>query len=317
MPTKKVQQTEKSKEKAQTNVTPKAHSHLGRGLGALLGGNPDISVVAPQSPSRIQEKEFEKIKISLIDTNPFQPRTDFNEEALNELVESIKTQGVIQPITVRKIEGGRYQLIAGERRMRACKLAGFDTIIAYVRTADDVQMLEMGLIENLQRQDLNPIEIALSFQRLMNECDLKQEELSNRVAKSRPMIANYLRLLKLATPAQKAICERKITMGHGKILAALDDVDIQTDILNKVIAEELSVRQLESLVKNIKDKEENNNVQKVKITLPAHLKEAQKELTNYYNTKVAIKRNINGKGCITINFQGEQELQQLLERLKK
>ena len=315
MPTKKEQATQKPQELVSTNTHSKGHG-LGKGIGALLGSTPDVSIVTPQSPSRIQEKEFEKIKISLIDTNPWQPRSEFEEEALAELVESIKTNGLIQPITVRLGKNGRYQLIAGERRLRASKLAGMETIAAFIRTANDMQMLEMGLVENIQRKDLNPIEIALSFQRLMNECNLKQDELAAKVAKSRPLSANYLRLLKLSTPVQKYICEGRISMGHAKMLASLDDIDQQKEIADKVIADDLSVRQLENLIKKI-NQDKNADKKPTKLALPQHLVSVRQQLSEYYHADIKINRNIKGKGQIVLAFKNDKDLERILDLLKK
>ncbi|MBO4581709.1 MAG: ParB/RepB/Spo0J family partition protein [Bacteroidales bacterium] len=295
------------------NKNPKQRG-MGRGLDAILGiSNPDNSIVSRQSPSRIKENEFTEININLIDANPWQPRNDFEDEALQELCLSIKEHGLIQPVTVRSAKNGRYQLIAGERRLRACKMAGFTAIAAYIRSASDMQMLEMGLIENIQRKDLNPIEIALSFQRLINECNLKQEELSAKVAKSRPVITNYLRLLKLCTPVQQYICEGKISMGHAKALAGITDGDIQKTLAEKIISMGLSVRQAEEMAK----KAGTSALKKTKIKLPAHFVGEEKKLAAQYKTKVNIKRNIKGKGSINLHFSSDNELERLLFQLTK
>ena len=288
-------------------------SGLNRGLSSLL---PDESIVNINSPSRIQETTFSEIKLSLIDTNPWQPRSEFEENALIELAESIKTNGLIQPITVRVEKNGRYQLIAGERRLRASKMAGLDTIAAFIRTANDMQMLEMGLVENIQRKDLNPIEIAVSFQRLMNECNLKQDELATKVSKSRSLIANYLRLLKLSTPVQKQICEGQISMGHAKMLASLDDIDQQKEIAEKIITDGLSVRQLENLIKKI-NQDKNAEKKKTKIALPQHLVAVRQNLSAYYKSDIKINRNAKGKGHIVFEFKNDKDLERLLDLLKK
>jgi ParB family chromosome partitioning protein len=289
---------------------------LGQGLSALLGNYaPDASIVSPDSPSRIKETEQTKIQIDLIDANPWQPRTHFEEEALQELAESIKTHGLIQPVTVRKMENGRYQLIAGERRLRASKLAEIEDIPAYIRTANDMQVLEMGLIENIQRHDLNPIEIALSFQRLLVECNINQDKLSEVVFKSRSVISNHLRLLKLCPEVQSAISKREISMGHAKMLAAEDDATIQLAVLNKITTEELSVRQVEDLMRKLKQSEEKAKA--TKITLPQHVQDIKSSLKKTLNAKVDIKRNLQGKGNIVIGFSSDEELGKIVDFIVK
>ena len=191
-----------------------------------------------------------EISLDEIEVNPFQPRTHFDKEALQELSDSIKVQGIIQPITVRKLSKNKYQLISGERRFQASKLASLEKIPAYVRTADDQQMLEMALIENIQRENLNSIEIALSYQRLLTECDLKQEELGDRVGKNRTTVNNYLRLLKLPPDIQAALRDKRISMGHARAIINIENVDIQLDIFKKIISQDLSVRKVEQLVRD-------------------------------------------------------------------
>jgi len=290
---------------------------LGQGLSALLGdyNPPDESVVAANSPSRMKMTDLTKIDITLIDVNPWQPRTEFEEEALQELSESIKTHGLIQPITVRKIKGERYQIIAGERRMRASKLAELTEIPAYIRTASDMEMLEMGLIENIQRKDLNPIEVALSFQRLLDECNIRQEDLANRVSKSRSVVSNYLRLLKLYQPVQTAIVQGTITMGHAKMLASIEAEDRQTAILNKIVQEELSVRQVEELMRKLNQPETKQKP--APIGLPHHFQSVKNTLRTTFDTDVDIKRNLKGKGFIVIPFKSDNEFERITEMLKK
>jgi ParB family chromosome partitioning protein len=227
---------------------------LGRGISAML---PDADVVNPprhkfDRPTEVpvkQEKDVNEIKISDIEANPSQPRTHFDEEALKELTESIKTIGLIQPVTVRETEAGRYQIISGERRYRAAKVAGLTTIPVYIRKADDKDLLEMALVENIQREDLDAIEIAISFQRLIDECSLTQESLSERVGKKRATVANYLRLLRLPPQIQLFIRNRKLSMGHARAIVGVDDEKLQLKIARKTIDEELSVRQVETLIK--------------------------------------------------------------------
>ena len=290
---------------------------LGQGLSALLGdyNPPDETVVAANSPSRMKMTDLTKIDITLIDVNPWQPRTEFEEEALQELSESIKTHGLIQPITVRKIKGERYQIIAGERRMRASKLAELTEIPAYIRTASDMEMLEMGLIENIQRKDLNPIEVALSFQRLLDECNIRQEDLANRVSKSRSVVSNYLRLLKLYQPVQTAIVQGTITMGHAKMLASIEEEDRQTAILNKIVQEELSVRQVEELMRKFNQSETKQKP--APIGLPHHFQSVKNTLRTTFDTDVDIKRNLKGKGFIVIPFKSDNEFERITEMLKK
>lgn len=298
-------------------MSEKPKRGLGQGLSALLGdyNPPNESVVAADSPSRMKMSDLTKIDITLIDVNPWQPRTEFEENSLQELSESIKRHGLIQPITVRKIKGGRYQIISGERRVRASKLALLTEIPAYIRTASDMEMLEMGLIENIQREDLNPIEVALSFQRLLDECNLRQEDLANRVSKSRSVITNYLRLLKLYPPVQTAIVEGKITMGHAKMLASIEEEERQTAILNRVVKEELSVRQVEELMR--KYNQPDNQQKPKKIGLPHHFQTVKNSLKNTFNTTVEIKRNLKGKGNIVIAFKSDEEFERIIGILKK
>ncbi|MEM9859557.1 MAG: ParB/RepB/Spo0J family partition protein, partial [Bacteroidota bacterium] len=228
--------------------TPKKRNALGRGLGALLEDTPSP---APHElkPSPSTTNSMDEIEISSIEVNPFQPRTYFDKEALEELAESIAVQDIIQPITVRKLSSNQYQLISGERRLQASKLAGLKAVPAYVRVADDQQMLEMALIENIQRENLNAIEIALSYQRLLSECDLRQEELGDRVGKNRSTVNNYLRLLKLPPDIQIALRDKKISMGHARALINVDNVDHQLDIFSRIIQNDLSVRKVEELVR--------------------------------------------------------------------
>ncbi|MDR2406806.1 MAG: ParB/RepB/Spo0J family partition protein [Bacteroidales bacterium] len=290
---------------------------LGQGLDALLKNYnpPDETVVAADSPSRIITSNLNQIEIDLIDANPWQPRTEFEEDALAELTESIKTHGLIQPVTVRKTDDGRYQLIAGERRLRASKLANLKEIPAYIRTANDMDMLEMGLIENIQRKDLNPIEIALSFQRLLDECNIRQEDLANRVSKSRSVITNYLRLLKLCLPVQAAIVQGKITMGHAKMLATIEEEKQQLAILDKIVYEELSVRQVEELMR--KFNRSDDKLRATQIGLPQHFQSVKSMLKQTYDTDVEIRRNLKGKGNIIIAFKSDDEFERISEMLRK
>jgi len=288
---------------------------LGRGLSALLGNiSPDESIVGLDSPSRYKSAEFSFIDLNSIQTNPYQPRNNFEEIALNELMESIKQHGIIQPITVRKIDDNTYQLISGERRVKASQMAGLTNIPAYIRTATDLQAIEMALIENIQREDLNPIEIALSLQRLLNECNITQENLAEKVAKSRSVVTNYLRLLKLGTYAQKALISNQITFGHARALVTIEDVDTQESLVNKIINQKLSVRQTEDMLRKI---QQNKTVKTIRVTLPKHLQVVKQSLTENLKTKVDIKYNLKGKGNLIIQFKSEDELNRILSLIKK
>ncbi|MBE2247727.1 MAG: ParB/RepB/Spo0J family partition protein [Candidatus Competibacteraceae bacterium] len=294
---------------------------LGKGLSALLSGNTsEEEILIKNIPSR-SEAGVAMVDVSKIVTNPFQPRTEFEQEALEELAESIRTHGIIQPITLRKISDNQYQLISGERRFRASQLAGLTEIPAYIRTADDQAMLEMALIENIQREDLNAIEVALSYQRLMEECDITQEQLSNRVAKKRSTITNYLRLLKLPATIQQAIRQGSISMGHARALINAGSEKEQMSIYEKILSEGLSVRQVEALVSK------KSNVSKKKPDSPSTSKpsssstnsERQKtfklygdKLSAIIERPISILQNDNGEGVITIEFDTDEQLEKII-----
>ena len=284
---------------------------LGRGLGALLGG----AEIPTGASAHYAIGNNSMIKLESIEVNPFQPRTQFDEQALNELAQSIKTYGLIQPVTVRPIENGKYQLISGERRFRAAKMAGLTEIPAYVRTVDDVQSVQMALVENIQRSDLNAIEVALCYQLLIDECHLKQEELSDKLGKDRSTISNYLRLLKLASETQIAVRDKKITMGHARALVVIEDEDLQNKIVRQIISEGLSVRQTETLVKKYSSEFKNQKT-KVKITLSDEVRTFQSDLSKRLQTKVNIKKDISGKGTLTIPFASDEELKKIMKLLQ-
>ncbi|MDM1551220.1 MULTISPECIES: ParB/RepB/Spo0J family partition protein [Empedobacter] len=288
---------------------PNKNNRLGRGLSALLKDEPTVKTAQDEGAKKLVGNILE-IDLEKITANPWQPRTNFDKKALEELVSSIQTLGVIQPITIRKKPTGEYELISGERRFRASQLAGKKTIPAYVRLANDQEMLEMALVENIQRQDLDAIEIALSYQQLIDEIKLTQEELSKRVGKDRTSITNYLRLLKLDPIIQTGIRDGMISMGHGRALMAIDDTDLQFDIYEKIVKNNLSVRDTERLIKSIK---EGKPEKKATNELPAQYKEALSSISNSLNTKVEIKRANNGKGKIILNFTSDDEF----ERLRK
>lgn len=287
---------------------------LGKGLSALLDDNETVNTTKTEVPAASTPAvgSISQINVADIETNPFQPRTEFDQVALNELSESIKVQGLIQPITVRK-NGDKYQLISGERRLRASKLAGIEKIPAYIRTADDQQMLEMGLIENIQREDLNAIEIALSFQQMIDECNLKPEQLGDRVGKNRTTVANYLRLLKLPPVIQASIRDGKISMGHARALINVEEQEKQLFIHQEIIDKGLSVRKVEELVRSI------NHVQvktKSKLEVPqVEFQKLEQDLASKFATKVKLKVGNNGKGAIEIPFVNANDLNRILELL--
>jgi ParB family chromosome partitioning protein len=298
----------------------KKRTGLGRGLGALLedsdGGGLQARHPSDFAGSLEGMNLMDEIALELIETNPFQPREYFAPEALQELAESIRVQGIIQPITVRKISAKKYQLISGERRYQASKLAGLKTIPAYVRTADDQQMIEMALIENIQRENLNAIEIALSYKRLMEECDLKQEDLGARVGKNRSTVTNYMRLLKLPPHIQVAIRDSKLSMGHARCLVSLEDVSLQNALFLKAIAEDWSVRRLEDAVRqsgNIDTVVTGSSTTKVSAQ---DLQAWQATLKSFFKTSVALKMNDKGEGEIKLSFKSKEELLTILNKVQ-
>jgi ParB family transcriptional regulator, chromosome partitioning protein len=287
---------------------------LGRGLGALLSDSDSVNNTAEKELNALSPNTMNEISVAFIVANPYQPRTHFDKVALAELAESIKLQGIIQPITVRQLNRESFQLISGERRLQASKLAGLTTIPAYIRTADDQQMLEMALIENIQRENLNAIEIALSYQRLLTECNLKQDDLAGRVGKSRATVANYMRLLKLPDEIQIGLRDEHISMGHARALISIEDADIQLSIYRRAVAEAWSVRRVEQAVKEItepvdappkKEKPETNNFQGL-----------SDKLTKMFGSKVLITANKQGKGEIKVPFGSEEELSKILNLFK-
>lgn len=287
---------------------------LGRGLSALLNDpNNDISSIKDKNADKVIGNIVE-IDLTSIEVNPFQPRTKFNEESLRELASSIKELGVIQPITVRKVGFNKYQLVSGERRYRASKLIGFTTIPAYIRIANDQESLEMALVENIQRQDLDPIEIALSYQRLINDIQLTQEQMSERVGKKRSTIANYLRLLKLDPIIQTGMRDGFISMGHGRALINIEDQSAQLDIYEKVLSNNLSVRETENLVRGLKTS--SSSVSPSKEELPKFVKKGVKEISEYFGHKITVKVAKNGSGKITIPFHSEEDFNRIKKLVK-
>ena len=297
-------------------MTYQKKTGLGKGLSALLD---DTEVVENKRQQISSEGSslgtISHIQISQVEVNPFQPRTEFEAEALKELSDSIKLQGLIQPITVRKSGQNSYQLISGERRLRASKLAGLSQIPAYIRTANDQQMLEMALIENIQRENLNAIEVALSFQRMIEECSLKQEELGDRVSKSRSTVTNYLRLLRLPPSIQASIRDSEISMGHARALISVEDVDKQLYIHQEIIDKGLSVRRVEELVREIQKPGNKVKAAKKPANMSFQFQKIQDDLASKFGTRVKLKVQDKGTGAIEIPFMSEDDLNRILEML--
>jgi len=279
---------------------------LGRGLGALIDDAEKMKLSAG-----INEVELSKIEV-----NPFQPRSNFDEESLNELADSIREIGLIQPITLRKIAEDKYQIIAGERRYRAAQLAGLESIPSYIRKAKDDGMLEMALVENIQREDLDAIEIALSYQRLMNELEFTQEELSSRVGKKRSTIANYLRLLRLPAVIQKGLIEKQISMGHARAIINMDEPETQTMIYDQIIKYGFSVRKVEEIVRNINEEEpDNTSIKKRKF--PKEFQIIKTQLDKIFKSNIDFSMNDKGRGKITIPFKSQNELERIVKIIEK
>lgn len=287
---------------------------LGRGLDAILQ-SPETDITSSDISGNYVAGAVAELNIDFIEANPFQPRTDFDETALNELAESIKIQGVIQPVTVRKMGRDKYQLISGERRLRASKMAGLKTIPVFIRVANDEQMLEMALIENTHREGLNAIEIALSYQRLIEECNITQEQLSEKVGKDRSTVTNFLRLLKLPPEVQVALRDGFISMSQARAIINIDDKAKQLIILKEIIDKDLSVRQVEELVRSLNTK--NIKAKKQKDVLPEAFIYKVDSLSKSLNTKVKINRNSKGKGTLTINFKNDEDFERLIAIINK
>lgn len=294
---------------------------LGRGLSALLKDpSNDIQSVQDKNAEKVIGNIVE-LDIDSIEVNPFQPRTNFNEETLRELASSIKELGVIQPITVRKSGFNKYQLVSGERRFRASKLIGLATVPSYIRIANDQESLEMALVENIQRQDLDPIEIALSYERLIEEIKLTQEQMSDRVGKKRSTISNYLRLLKLDPIIQTGMRDGFISMGHGRAIITIEDQAVQLEVYENILSNKLSVRDTEELVRSLNNPENTKSTNKVgaKTNVPEYIQNGIKEFSEYFGHKIDVKVSKNGKGKITIPFHSEEDfnrLKKLVERAK-
>ena len=299
---------------------------LGRGLSALLSDSPadeklDVdNFPAPSHSHGVDSRPVSgmtEIPLEEIEVNPFQPRSHFDQEAIQELAESIQVHGIIQPITVRRLADHQYQLISGERRFQASKLAGLKAIPVYLRSANDQQMLEMALIENIQRENLNAIEIALSYQRLMSECNLKQEELGERVGKNRTTVTNYLRLLKLPPDIQIAVRDNKLSMGHARAIINVEKAEEQLFIFQKAIREDLSVRKVEELVRELAEKSPSKSDSAVAPSAPAskEVAQLQSKLSSHFGTRVVVKSD-GKKGDIRIPFLSIEDLNRILDILR-
>ena len=298
---------------------------LGKGIGALLGGDNDFAPlrqpvgyvhkeVVGQRPSQ-DTADILRIPVDMIEPNPYQPRMNFDQEALDELADSIRTLGLIQPITVRRKEEGRYQIISGERRFRACRLAGMDMVPAYIRDTNDQGMLEMAIVENIQRENLDPIEVAMSYQRLIEECNLTQEQMAVRVGKKRASVTNYLRLLKLPAKLQHDLKVGLLSVGHAKVLLGIEDLKLQEYLCDLVIKEDLSVRQLEDKIKKLTEQKKAAEPQEEQ-DLPDEYFKVLEIVGKYFENNISIKRSGSGKGSMTIHFGSDEEVRKFLKALE-
>lgn len=298
---------------------------LGKGLGALLSDKDQVNAQTENAAVKATTavpalNTIAAIPIDQIEANPFQPRDQFEEDALNELAESIKVQGIIQPLTVRRLSAKQYQLISGERRLRASKLAGLTEVPAYIRAANDQEMIEMALIENIQRENLNAMEVAISFQRMIDECNLKQDELSGRVGKNRTTVTNYLRLLKLPPMIQAAIRDQQISMGHARAMVSIENVDQQLYVFKEILTKDLSVRKVEELVRSMQTlkkegKEKIPAGNNKYLTNNFEYQKIQDDLSSKFGNKVLIKADDKGRGSINIPFLSTDDLNRILEML--
>lgn len=299
---------------------------LGKGLSALLGdaGNLDSlrspvgyvnkDVVGTKDPQ--DTADVLRIPVNMIEPNPFQPRMSFDHDSLQELAASIRTFGLIQPITVRKKSADRYQIISGERRFKACQLAGMDMVPAYIRDANDQGMLEMAIVENIQRENLDPIEVAMSYQRLIDECSLTQEQMADRVGKKRASVTNYLRLLKLPAKVQHDLKVGLLSVGHAKVLLGLDDVVLQEKLCDFVIKNSLSVRQLEDKIKELQAQQQNEVKPKKEVNLPDEYYRVLEHIGKFFDKSISLKRADSGKGTMTIHFDSDDEIRRFLKALE-
>lgn len=297
---------------------------LGKGLGALLGGDADLSQIrkpvgyvnkeVARNDNSQDTSDILRIPVGMIEPNPFQPRMSFDQEALEELADSIKTLGLIQPITVRRKGDGRFQIISGERRFRACQLAGMEMIPAYIRDTNDQGMLEMAIVENIQRENLDPIEVALSYQRLIEECSLTQEQMAVRVGKKRASVTNYLRLLKLPAKIQHDLKVGLISVGHAKVLLGVEDIRLQEYLCDLVIKEDMSVRQLEDKIRKMSEPKKAEQEQGQ--DLPDEYFKVLELVGRYFENNISLKRSESGKGSMTIHFNSDDEVKNFLKALE-
>jgi ParB family chromosome partitioning protein len=302
-------------------TNPKQNKDLiGKGLRSLLQNiDADLKTTTGALKTDVVEQVTHTVRIPLSDIqiNPKQPRRDFDEQALNELAASIKLHDIIQPLTVSKLPSGKYQLIAGERRFRASKIAGLTDVPAYIRQANDQQLLELALLENLQREDLNAVEIALSYKRMMDELDYTQEQVAERMGKERTTVTNYIRLLKLPPDIQLAVRNGSLSMGHARALVNIDTVDRQLYVYKEILERGLNVRQTEELVRNLYKAEKNGAVKTSgKSDLPAAFKKIEDNLASHFSTKVKMVHNKKGYGSITLEYYSLEELNRLLESMQ-
>lgn len=298
---------------------------LGKGLSALLGDNADISSLRrpvqyvnriPSVGKQPSEGDIRLIPVDEVTPNPFQPRISFDRQALDELAASIKTLGLIQPITVRRMQDGKYQIISGERRYRASKAAGMTTIPAYIRSTDDAGMLEMAIVENVQRADLDPIETAMSYQRLIDECHLTQEQMADRIGKSRVAVTNFIRLLKLPPKVQYDVKQGNISVGHAKVLLGVEDKEMQESLTDAIISEGLSVRSLEQRIKEAKPKPAGRQpAGAIRTELPESYGKVAAIIGKYFDNNISIKRTPDGKGVMTVRFDGDARMLAFLDAL--
>ncbi|MEY4875502.1 MAG: hypothetical protein RL708_651 [Bacteroidota bacterium] len=290
----------------------KQKAELGRGIRALLQSIDDDSEELIPNVTSSNTNSVSAVQLNQIEVNPFQPRVDFDQDRLEDLAQSIAVHGLIQPITVRRLENNKYQLISGERRLRASKMAGLEAVPAYIRTANDQEMLEMALIENIQREDLNPIEISINYQRLMKECELNQEQLAERVGKDRSTVANFLRLLKLPEIVQMALKEKAVSMGHARALLGLENVDEQLFIFKEIEKKNLSVRQVEQAVSQMKRKSVTQKKTK-QSNIAYEYQKVQDKLTSHFSTRVKLNRSATGRGEISIPFFSDEDLNRIID----
>jgi ParB family chromosome partitioning protein len=298
---------------------------LGKGLGAILGGMDNAEslrspvgyinkhVISENGETSVQEAaDIVRIPVGMIEPNPFQPRVSFDQEALDELAGSIKTFGLIQPITVRRKADGKYQIISGERRYRACQANGMDMIPAYIMDTNDQGMLEMAIVENIQREDLDPIEVAMSYQRLIDECNLTQEQMASRVGKKRASVTNYLRLLKLPAKVQYDLKVGLLSVGHAKVLLGVEDEALQEQLCDLVVKNGLSVRQLEAKIKSLANAGKS---EKKKQNLPESYTKLLGYIGKYFKADISVHRSESGKGSMTIHFDSDEEIENFLKAL--